>query len=389
MRKFLFTAMGIGLSWTCLVCGTTAPSHGAPWRPDRSILIPTGSPPTSGTGLSSDSSGPSKDKSFVLRGRILDDEMNPVSGAGIFLGNHETLSGDGGGFTVEGIRPGYHEFIVRAGGFIEEKFEILAGDPMGEIEMMLRRPVSEPRGEHRVERRTEVAAALDRKASETFLKAAPTLSGTTGFIDLPDTGVPGAGQKAFGVHFMRMDGVTGNADLFAYKYSQGIGDSMELSLGFVDSKLGRGSSEISGGSGILGMKYRIPESLEKVDFALVGQVSGERSQFFGVADFMIPEGKLSVSLKNCEAGGNAALNLGVELGMPELDRFVGLGKSTFIFETEQADARFNIFNAGLRHRTGRHQVLDVFILQDRRIKDDNGNRSRNQRTYGIGGSLEF
>lgn len=316
---------------------------------------------------------------------VCDEEMNPLAGVNIVCGLETTITDRDGRASFQGIAEGCYEIEMSLQGFRTDQSQVSFAPGNNSLETMLfsDNGVKAPQVIGRAAEK-----ARERLAEEHML-AAPTASGISGLIDIPDTNTLAEGRRVFGFHFLRADGVTTNADIFAYKLLYGVGDGFELSASFMDTELGENGVLGSSEDPVIAVKYRIDESFRGVDIALVGQAGKDRSNLFGVFDFPLQDGKITLALKNTNGGWNSALNLGAEFRLRDVDEFVGRGQTTFIFEAEQADDRFNIFNAGLRHRSGRSQTLDMFVIQDRRLKDDNGNRSRNQRTFGIGGSLEF
>lgn len=316
---------------------------------------------------------------------ICDEEMKPLADVNVRCGVVQSVTNTSGETEFSGLSEGFYEFEISRQGFRTDSSQVSFRAGNNRVETML---FSEG-GVQAPEVVGLEAEKIRRTLSENHMMAAPTASGVSGLIDIPDANTVEEGTSIFGAHFMRADGVTANADIFAYKILYGVGDGFELSASFIDTKLGDNGLLGSSGDPVVAVKYRVSESFSGVDLAIVGQAGRNRTNIFGVFDFPITDGKITLALKNTDGGWNSAVNIGTELKLPDVDRFIGRGQSTFIFELEQADNRFNLFNAGLRFRSGSRQTLDVFVLQDRRLKDDNGNRSRNQRTFGIGGSLEF
>jgi hypothetical protein len=347
-------------------------------------------------------SGPFSDSRAraYVKGIILDETASPVENVLVRMGTYEVMTDDQGLFSYPDITPGKYQLSLNKQGYKNELSELYIQDGENSVELMLFKAPDgtfnsgETRGRVNTSETAsefllpENAVEQNIRKNAQYSNAVPSLTGMSGLIDLPDARTVKKGENVFGVHYLSMDGVADNADMFTYKWLYGINDNLEASIGLVDTKTGKHVTQQGQENFVAGMKYRIPEEFENFDLAVGGQVSENTDQFFGSFDYFLDQGKMCLILKNNNGDSNLSLNLGMEFDLKDLEKYTR-GSSSIIFEAEQYENRFELFNLGLRHRTGKQSSLDLIYMQDRRYDDVQGTKTRRVNSFVVGGSISF
>jgi hypothetical protein len=334
-----------------------------------------------------------------IEGCFLDESAEPLNEVIINIGKYQANSNEKGRFFIDNLSPGKYEMILKKAGYKTDRSDIYIHEGLNKIELMVfnDHSIQDPLSRNNTDSAgdpddkfllSENSREKQIRKNSHYSDAVASLTGLSGLIDLPDASSLKKGQNIFGVHYVSMDGISDNADLFAYKWLYGATDNFELSITLIDTKTGKHETEQSSEDFAAALKYRISEDFDKFDIALGGQFSENRDHFFGVVDCFIDHGKMSFILKNNNGGRNLSLNIGMEFNLTDLEKYTR-GKSSIIFEAEQYEDRFELFNLGLRHRTGRKTNFDLIYMQDRRYDDVNGSKTGRLNSFVIGTSIAF